>query len=298
MQSEGQPISAAAEPGPVDRWILSRLDRMTAEVHGHLADFRLDLAAQALYEFVWNEYCDWYLEFTKPTLQGDDEHARAATRHTLLSVLETTLRCLHPLVPFITEEIWQRVRPALGIEGETIMLQPWPHNADAGNRIDDAIEQDINWLKDAIQGVRRIRSELNIYPGKPLDIWLQGGSDSDRERLRNHQTVFNPLARAQSCQWVDETTDTSQCAVALLGDLKILVPLAGLIDITAELSRLRKQLETENRHVQTCQAKLSNKRFVENAPAEVVEQERQRLQEHQTLLASLKDQLEKLEAMQ
>jgi valyl-tRNA synthetase len=298
MQTEGQAISAASEPGPIDRWIHSRLDRMVSEVHGHLGDYRLDLAAQSLYEFVWNEYCDWYLEFTKSTLQGEDEAAKAATRHTLLSALETTLRCLHPVMPFISEEIWQRIRPLLGIEGETIMLQPWPHTGDGSSRVDEAIEQDVDWLKGVIQGVRRIRSELNISPGKGLDIWFQGGSKEDRARLQRHQAVFTQLARAASCQWVDDATDTSQCAVSLLADLKILVPLSGLIDVAAELSRLRKQLDAENKHVNTCKGKLANKRFVENAPAEVVEQERQRLLEHETNLVNLNEQLEKLQAMQ
>ena len=177
------------------------------------------------------------------------------------------------------------------------MLQPWPLRGEDSNRIDDAIEQDINWLKDVIQGVRRIRSELNISPGKPLEIWFQGGTESDRERLQRHQPVFAQMARAESCRWVDDATDTSQCAVALLAELKIMVPLAGLIDVEAELSRLRKQLEAENKHVKTCQGKLANKRFVENAPAEVVEQEKQRLLEHETLLASLAEQVKKLQAM-
>ncbi len=293
MQTEGQAISADAEPGPIDRWIQSRLDRMVSEVHGHLGDYRLDLAAQSLYEFVWNEYCDWYLEFTKSTLQGEDEAAKSATRHTLLSVLETTLRCLHPIMPFISEEIWQRIRSPLGIEGETIMLQSWPQ----ASRMDELIEQDINWLKEVIQGVRRIRSELNISPGKPLDIWFQRGVDTDRERLQQFESVFSQLARASSIQWVDGDADTSECAVALLAELKVLVPLAGLIDVDAELTRLRKQLDGEKTHVKTCQSKLGNKRFVENAPAEVVDQERERLTEHESNLTHLGEQIKKLESM-
>jgi valyl-tRNA synthetase len=293
MQTEGQSIAAGNEPGPIDLWIQSRLNRTVTEVHGHLGDYRLDLAAQALYEFVWNEYCDWYLEFTKPTLQGDDEQARAATRYTLLAVLEKTLRCLHPIMPFITEEIWQKIRPMLDIEGDTIMLQPWPENAP----VDEAIEQDVEWLKSVIQGVRRIRSELNIPPGKPLEIWFQGGNDTDQQRLSRHDLVFSQLARAESSQWVDETADTTECAVSLVGDLKVLVPLAGLIDVKAELSRLRKQLKSEKDHVDRCQAKLANRKFVENAPGEVVEQERQRLAEHQTSLSNLEEQVQKLESM-
>jgi len=294
MQSEGHEISASHDPGPIDQWIQSRLNRTVAEVHGHLGDYRLDLAAQALYEFVWNEYCDWYLEFTKPTMQGDDEQAKAATRYNLLAVLEKTLRCLHPIMPFITEEIWQKIRPMLAIEGETIMLQPWPENAP----IDEEIELEVNWLKEVIQGVRRIRSELNIAPGKPLEIWFQGGGETDQQRLSKHDIVFSQLARAESIQWVDETADTAECAVALVGDLKVLVPLAGLIDVEAELSRLRKQLQMEKSHVDRCQAKLANKKFVENAPGEVVEQERQRLAEHQGSLSKLEEQVQKLEGMQ
>jgi valyl-tRNA synthetase len=294
MQTEGQEISAAAKSGPIDQWIQSRMDRMVKEVHTHLGDYRLDLAAQSIYEFVWNEYCDWYLEFTKSTLQGDDETAKAGTRHTLLSVLETTLRCLHPIMPFISEEIWQRIRAPLGIEGTSIMLQPWPQ----AGRIDPEIEQDINWLKDVIQGVRRIRSELNIAPGKPLDIWFQSGTDSDRARLAQYASVFAQLARAGSHEWVQDSADTSQCAVSLLGELKVLVPLVGLIDVEAELVRLRKQTEAEIKHVKTCQGKLANKRFVENAPAEVVEQERHRLAEHESNVTRLNEQLKKLESMQ
>jgi len=293
MQTEGQAISASAEPGPIDRWIQSRLDRMVNEVHGHFGDYRLDLAAQSIYEFVWNEYCDWYLEFTKSTLQGGDEAARAATRFTLLSVLETTLRCLHPIMPFISEEIWQRIREPLGIAGDSLMLQAWPQ----GIRVDEGTEQDINWLKEVIQGVRRIRSELNISPGKPLDIWFQGGIAADRDRLQRFEGVFTQLTRARSIQWINDKANTGECAVALLAELKILVPLAGLIDLDVELARLRKQQEGERAQVKTCESKLANKRFVENAPAEVVEQERQRLSERQSNLTRLGEQIRKLELM-
>jgi valyl-tRNA synthetase len=174
------------------------------------------------------------------------------------------------------------------------MLQPWPENAP----IDEEIELEVNWLKEVIQGVRRIRSELNIAPGKPLEIWFQGGGETDQQRLSKHDIVFSQLARAESIQWVDETADTAECAVALAGDLKVLVPLAGLIDVEAELSRLRKQLQMEKSHVDRCQAKLANKKFVENAPGEVVEQERQRLAEHQGSLSKLEEQVQKLEGMQ
>ncbi len=293
MQTEDQPIRQLPLTDPINRWILSRQSRMISELNGHLAQYRLDLAAQTLYEFVWNEYCDWYLEFTKPMLQGGDEDTRAATRHTLLSVLETTLRALHPIMPFITEEIWQRTRQPLGIEGESIMLQPFPQ---AGTP-DDEIERDIAWLKEIIQGIRRIRSELGLPPGKPLDTWLLAGSDTDSARLEPFLDVFTQLARTQNLQWVDDSVDTSQCAVALVGELKILVPLKGLVDVEAESARLRKQLDAEKALLAKTRAKLENRKFVENAPPAVVEQEQQRQASHQVNVQNLKEQLKRLESL-
>jgi valyl-tRNA synthetase len=293
MQAGDRPIEAGAEMDPITGWIRSRLARMLRAVEGHFGDYRLDLAAQALYEFVWNEYCDWYLEFTKPTLQGEDEARKAASRHTLLSVLETTLRALHPVMPFITEEIWQRIRPLLAIEGETIMLQPWPEPGTA----DAAAERDVEWLKDVIQGIRRIRAELNIPPGKPLDAWFSGGAPDDRERLAAFEEVFTPLARVAHWRWIGSDEDTAQCAVALLGELKILVPLKGLVDVEAELDRLRKLLANEQSALSRSQGKLGNHRFVENAPEDVVAQEQERLAAHRANIDNLEGQMQRLESV-
>ena len=293
MQAENQAVKENTDPGALDLWILSRLHRMIAEVENHLAGFRLDLASQAMYEFVWNEYCDWYLEFTKPIMQGGDESRKAATLHTLLTVLETTLRVLHPVMPFITEEIWQRTRDLLQIEGQSIMLQPFPRSAAP----DPAIEQEVEWLKQIIQGVRRIRSELNVSPSRALDVWFQSGTDDERRRLQAFNAIFTQLARVRSSTWVEETADTAQCAVALVGDLKILVPLKGLVDVEAELARLSKQLHSEQSLLAKADAKLNNRRFLENAPADVVAQERERQAAHQANAEKLRAQYAQLESL-
>ena len=293
MQTEGQQVMRGEQTGVIDRWILSRMHRMVAEVESQLNDYRLDLAAQVLYEFTWNEYCDWYLEFAKATLQSGDAAARSTTRHVLLTVLETTLRTLHPIMPFITEEIWQRVRPALGIEGDSIMLQPFP----VPGPIDEEAERDVTWLKEVVQGLRRIRSELNLPPARMLDVWFQDGSASDRDRQQRFADAIGQLARVHSIQWLEPDAASDQCAVALVGELKILLPLKGLVNVEEELARLNKQLERETLDLRKSEGKLGNRRFVDNAPGEVVEQERQRLAAHRSNVENLNAQLQRLEAL-
>jgi valyl-tRNA synthetase len=294
MQTEGEAVSPSSNPDIIDQWILSRMNRVIRDVEEHLSGYRLDLAAQALYEFIWNEYCDWYLEFSKSTLSTGSPQQQAATRHTLLSVLESSLRALHPMMPFITEEIWQRVSTPLGITGDSIMVQPFPQ---AGSEHREA-ENDIEWLKEIVQGVRRVRSELNLPPGKQLDIWLQSGTEEDRSRHHRFEQVLSQLGRIQSSLWVEEDADTSQCAVALAGDLKLMIPLKGLVDVEEELTRLNKQLAREDADLRKSEAKLGNRRFVDNAPAAVVEQERERLVNHQANVTNLQQQIDQLKSMQ
>ena len=293
MQTEGKTATVSAQPDTIDQWIISRLNRTIDEVETHFGDYRLDLAAQALYEFLWNEYCDWYLEFAKAKLQSGTEDSQATTRHTLLSVLETCLRTLHPIMPFITEEIWQRVKTPLQLEGESIMLQPFPESAAR----DAEAEQDVEWVKQVIQGVRRIRSELGLPPAKELDVLFQAGDEDDRKRQKRFAGELAQLARIQSMNWAEEDTDTAQCAVALVGDLKVLIPLKGLVDVEAELSRLRKLLDRENTDLKKSRGKLANSRFVDNAPAAVVEQERERLVAHEAKLENLHAQMRQLESL-
>ncbi len=297
MQIDGETTSKpqASELSAIDNWILSRFERTVAEVRGHFDNYRFDLASQAIYELVWDEFCDWYLELSKPQLKYGDSAAKNATRHTLLTVLEGILRLIHPVMPYISEEIWQRIAPELGIKAETIMLQPYPQPGSINN----AAEADIAWLKLMIQGVRRIRSELNLPPGKPLPLLLSGTQDEDKARLGRFNELFCALARIESIEILDEDTTRSSedCAVALVEKMQLLIPLTGLIDTAEEVSRLKKQLQKEQIDLQKSKGKLGNKNFVANAPEAVVVQERERLQTHQLKVDQLQEQISKMEAL-
>jgi valyl-tRNA synthetase len=259
------------------------------EVHSHFAAYRFDLAAQALYEFTWNDYCDWFLELAKPALAGDDATAANSTRHTLLYVLETTLRLLHPLIPFITEEIWHAIAPKLGIPGDTISLQEYPTPEE---RDYDASRADIEWLKAVVSQLRRIRSEMNIPPGKSIPLILQGGNTEDRDRMRRHDAALKFLARLDSVVWLDG--EAPPAAAAVVGELKLLVPLAGLIDLSAEKARLAKEIKRVEAEIGKCRGKLDSETFANNAPAAVVEQEHRRLSEWSGQLAILQEQHRRL----
>ena len=293
MSTSEHEIHAVAPSSAADRWIVSRLNNMIADVRGHIDDYRLDLASQRLYEFIWNEYCDWYLELSKPVLQKGSSDEQNATRHTLLFVLESSLRTLHPIMPFITEDIWQRLKSPLGIEGESIMLQPYPQ---AGAN-DEQAEADIGWLQKVLQGIRNIRAELNVSPGKTLDIAFQAGTDTDRQRQEQFATLLQGVGKIGASQWLDENADTAEYSVALVADLKVLVSLKGLVDVEDELARLGKLLHREQADMKRSEGKLGNSRFVDNAPPAVVEQEHQRLAAHKTKVTGLKEQIEKLEKL-
>jgi valyl-tRNA synthetase len=293
MQTEGHEVKDPESLAVADRWIRSRAVSMVREVRQHIEGYRMDLAAQALYEFTWNEYCDWYLELSKPALHHGSGAERNATRHTLLVILETCLRALHPFMPFITEEIWQRVKGPLGIGGASIMRAAYPEAGDT----DDAAEADIDWLKQVLQGVRRIRSELNLAPSLALDVEFQGGGASDRARFALFEPLLDGLARAKSFTWLDPDADTSKSAVALVGDLRVLIPLQGLVDVQSELARIGKLLVRERADLEKSQAKMDNRRFVENAPRQVVEQERERLAAHKGKVQRLSEQVGRLESL-
>ncbi|HEV2623445.1 MAG TPA: valine--tRNA ligase [Frateuria sp.] len=275
-----------------ERWILTRLKHTLTEVEGHFATYRFDLLAQALYEFVWNEYCDWFLELSKPALNGDDAAAAASTRHTLLVVLETVLRALHPVIPFITEEIWQSVAPRLGIQASSIMQRPWP--TAAGLPADEASSAEIEWVKAVLSGIRRIRSEMNIAPGKTIPLLLADGEPADRTRVAKFAAQIAFLARTETPRWIEAGTEEPAAAAAVVGSLRVLIPLAGLIDLTAEKARLAKEIARIEGEIRKCEGKLGNVNFVANAPAEVVAQERQRIADWGTQLEALREQARKL----
>jgi valyl-tRNA synthetase len=279
----------------VDRWIISRLNQVIATTSNAIENYRFDLAAQALYEFTWNEYCDWYLELAKISLQSDDLDLQRGTRKTLLTVLETILRLSHPIMPFITEEIWQRVAPLAGITADTIMLQAYPVAEEES--IDNTAITEINWVMNFILGVRRIRGEMNIAPGKPLPVLLQNGSTLDKDYLSNSQLYLQKLGRLESITWLNTDDVTPESAIALIGELKILIPMAGLIDKVAELARLEKEIQKIKNDLPRIEGKLSNPTFIDKAPPEVIDKEKAKLADLLSNLNNLEQQHTKIQSL-
>ncbi len=308
MNAEGQDCGVSLEGqgesvelSLADRWIVSRLQQTEAQVTKAMEEFRFDHASQALYEFVWNEYCDWYLELSKPVLWDDNAsiEAKRGTRRTLVRVLEAILRLAHPMMPFISEEIWQRVAPlagkAAGDGRESIMAQPWP--VAEQEKIDEQATRDIEWLKGVIVAVRNVRAEMNIAPGKPLEVLLTKGSATDRERLEANRLFLAKLAKLESATWLDDPSQAPLSATQLVGDMEVLVPMADLIDKDAELARLAKEIDKQDKLIGGIENKLGNESFVAKAPEAVVEKERGKLKEYQAARAVLLEQRDKIAAL-
>jgi valyl-tRNA synthetase len=297
MNVEGQ-RSATDNPTELslpDRWIRSRLGKTIEAFESHLNNYRLDLAAKALYEFTWNEYCDWYLELSKPVLQGGVGAAeQAATRATLVRVLENLLRCLHPLIPFITEEIWQRVAPVAGIEAckTSIMIQPFPNAADFA--ADDAAERELLWIQKFILGIRQIRGEMDIAPNKHLSVQLQDPAADDLRLLKVHKHYLINLARLENITVIAAGTEPPPAATALLGAMKILVPMAGLIDVEAERKRLGKNRERVILALGKSRNKLANQNFRSKAPDDVITKEQAKVAAMEQEIVQLDEQLARL----
>ena len=291
--STADAIDAAPEPGVCERWIRSRLAQTTADVHRHFAQYRLDLAAQSLYEFVWHTYCDWYLELAKATLTSDavSAGAKAAAQATLQDVLDAILRLLHPLMPFITEEIWLNQDPSRKDGNESLMLAAFPPQ-DSGE-IDTAAEADLEWLTAFTLGIRQIRGEMDISPGKAVPVVLDNASAADRERFERLRTLLVRVARLDDVRFSDGG-DIPMAATALLGELRILVPLEGLIDVDAEIARLTKQGEKLAQDLAKVRGKLDNPNFVANAPADVVARERERLASLEQTQRDIEEQVARL----
>jgi valyl-tRNA synthetase len=297
--------AALAPKTDAEKWILTRFAKTLDEVERQIALYRFDLVAQALYEFTWNEFCDWFLEFAKPALSREiiedsylseeDKAAADSTRHTLLFVLEALLRALHPIIPFVTEEIWHNVAPKLGIIGDTISLQAYPLAASIA--VDAAAETEIEWLRSVIASVRRIRSEMNISPAKAIPLLFVGGNASDRARADKFWQQIAHLGRINSQDWHKTGEAEPAAAAAIVGELKLLIPLAGLIDVDAEQARLAREIKRLEGEIAKCNGKLSNANFVQNAPAEVVAQEQQRLADFGTMLTGLRRQAARLASL-
>src|SRR5690606_5477090 len=279
MNTEGADFSGTPQPRTdAERWILSRLADTSAQAARHFADYRFDLLAQALYEFAWNDFCDWFVELAKPALHGDDAGAARSTRHTLLYVLERLLSLLHPLITFVTEELWQSVAPRLGITGTTIMLQPYPQAGDTPIDADLArAAADVEWLKAMVSALRRVRSELNVAPSRQVRLLLAGADARDRERTARFNGSLRFLNRLEQIDFIDDVASAPAAATAVVGELQLLVPLDGLVDLDAERVRLDKELKKVDVEIGKCKGKLASETFVNNAPPAVVDQERKRL---------------------
>jgi valyl-tRNA synthetase len=295
---DAPPAAAAARvPAPktaAEKWIVARLRATLAEVEAQMKLYRFDLVAQALYEFVWNEYCDWFVELAKPALGGEDKAAADSTRHTLLAVLEAALRALHPITPFITEEIYQSVAPLLGLKEASITQRSYPR-AEELPADDAAASADIEWLRAVLTQIRRIRSEMNIAPGKAIPLLYANGGAADRARADRFAAQIAFLARTESQRWLAAGEAEPAAAAAVVGEMKLLIPLAGLIDLGAERARLEKEIKRLEGEMTKSNAKLAN--FGPKTPPNVVEQEKQRAAEFATTLAALQEQSAKLGAL-
>ncbi|CNH79823.1 valyl-tRNA synthetase [Yersinia thracica] len=258
-----------------DRWILAEFNQTIKAYREAMDTYRFDLAAGILYEFTWNQFCDWYLELTKPVMNSGSEAELRGTRHTLIEVLEALLRLAHPIIPYITETIWQRVKTLKGITADTIMLQPFPEY-DA-SQVDEKALSDLEWIKQTIIAVRNIRAEMNIAPGKPLEVMLRGASAEAQRRVLENQSFIQSLARLSSLTLLADGDKGPVSVTKLVEGAEVLIPMAGLIDKATELERLAKEVAKLEAEIERIESKLSNEGFVARAPEAVVAKERERM---------------------
>ncbi|MCA6968557.1 valine--tRNA ligase [Pectobacterium carotovorum] len=271
-----------------DRWVLAEFNRTVKAYREALDGYRFDIAANILYEFTWNQFCDWYLELTKPVMNGGSEAELRGTRHTLVTVLEALLRLAHPIIPFITETIWLRVKALKGISADTIMLQPFPE-FDAAQE-DTLALNDLEWIKQAIIAVRNIRAEMNIAPGKPLEVLLRDVTGEAQRRVEENRSFIQTLARLESITLLPAGDKGPVSVTKLIDGAELLIPMAGLIDKAAELDRLTKEVAKIEAEIERIESKLSNEGFVARAPEAVVAKEREKLDGYAVAKAKLLEQ--------
>lgn len=273
----------------IDRYILSRLQTTISDCHRYLADYRYDLMANSLYEFVWNEYCDWYLELVKPILQNSrNTENKNASCYTLLYVLDQICRLLHPIMPFITEEIWQKVKLFTDAKEESIMISNYPKVISTYN--DEQAVSSVQWLKELVISIRTIRSQSMIPPSKKLSVYLSEGSKKDHELFEQFKLFISNLARLDSISWGTNSSD-ELTASGLCNGMKIAIPLSDVIDLEQEKARLEKEIIKITKELERCEAKLNNESYVAKAPKEVVEKEREKAKEFEEALKKLREQL-------
>jgi len=293
MKLEGEAINTNASLSIADEWILSRLQATKVNVEKHLSDYRLDLMSHELYEFVWHDYCDWYLELSKPLLVN--ESTKAGTQATLVKVLDEMITLLHPIIPFITEEIYEQCQTLLGNKEKSLMTQAYPEVENS--LISNKAETEVKWLQTFILGIRQIRGEMNIPPSKPLPCFVQNISDIDQRCLDTHAQLLSSLAKLESIQQLSVNDDAPESATALVGEMKVLIPLAGLIDKDQEIARLNKEIEKLEKQKIQFSAKLNNKKFTNGAPEAVVNKEKEKLTSVESAIIDLSSQLKKISAL-
>ncbi|EXA66132.1 valine--tRNA ligase [Acinetobacter baumannii 348935] len=300
MNVEGQTVGQTARPDLwelPEQWIVSRLQKAEQAVQQAFATYRLDLAAQAIYEFIWNEYCDWYVELTKPVLNDENvsEERKAEVRRVLLAVMEASLRLAHPIMPYLTEEIWQTLAPKLGISGETIMLAQYPVADEA--KINEQAEADMQWLQGLIGAVRNIRGEMGLGNARLLPVLLQNTTEAEKAQITRIEALFKALAKVESITFLGDSEQPPLSSSSVVGHVSVFVPMKGLIDPKAELGRLQKDLDKVQKQHDQIANKLSNEGFVAKAPAAVVEGEKVKLAEFADQLAKIKANMEQIAAL-
>lgn len=275
-----------------DRWIISRLQQVEQQVQQSIESYRFDHMARDLYQFVWNDYCSWYLELAKVVLNNSDANLNQlrATRRTLVRVMEASLRLLHPIMPFITEALWHELAPFAGKDGPTIMTQPYPKAEP--NKIERQALTEMEWIQAVISAVRNIRGEMNIDPNKQVKVLLQDTRQADTEYLTRNLDYLTRFGKFESIAIIEDNNASDSPAISLVGHMKVLVPLGDLIDKAAELSRLEREHNKTQKEMQRVRSKLDNPSFVEKAPAEVVAKEHTRAAELETTLDKLQSQIE------
>ena len=300
MNSEGKtvPESLSLEHCSVaDRWIMSRFENAAKAIEESMQHYRFDLASQTLHEFIWNEYCDWYVELSKPVLWDEKANSEGAqaTRWVLLSILEQSLRLLHPFMPFITEEVWQKVAPLLGKNGDSIMIETYPLFDQS--KLDSEAEEHIEWIKGVVVAIRNIRGEMDVPPAKSIKVMLRNGASADQGKLEKYRPYLQKLAKLESIEWLTPDDEVPAAATGLYQELEILVPLAGIIDVEAERARLSKEIAKLEGALKSVTSKLSNAKFVDNAPDAVVAKEREKQEQITQALQSLQAKQDQLKAL-
>jgi valyl-tRNA synthetase len=265
----------------VNRWILTELTRAAKDITDGITSYRFNEAGAAAYRFVWNYFCDWYVELLKPVFMGGDEAAKAESRATMAFVLDEIYKLLHPMMPFMTEELWAQTAGEGGQRATLLCHAAWPRP----DFVDADAAAEINWLIDLVSGVRSVRSEMNVPPSAIAPLVLVGANAPTGERLSRHEAAIRRLARVGEISRADAAP--AQSAQFVLGEATACLPLGTLIDLEAEAARLRKELAKVTEEIARLHKKLSNEKFVANAPEDVVAAEREKLEEYREAQAKL-----------